>query len=252
MEGAAVDFSGSTDPRAKELERRVVLSQYLTKVNCAGSLPPQETGLTLNSWYGKFHIEMHWWHAVHFALWNRIELMEKSLPWYSKVLEKAKRTADIQGFKGARWQKMTDPYGNESPSSVAPYLIWQQPHIIYFAELIYRQDSSREVLEKYDELIFETADFMASFATYSPEDKLYHLNAPLKPAQELWPSDETNDPPFELAYWRFGLTVAQEWRKRMGLEPDKEWQKCDRSLSASASERWNLFPHGFSSRCLYQ
>src|SRR5690606_31783017 len=43
-EGAAVDFSGSTDPRAHELERRVVLSQYLTKVNCAGSLPPQETG----------------------------------------------------------------------------------------------------------------------------------------------------------------------------------------------------------------
>ena len=30
--GAAVDFEGSTDPRANELERRVVLSEYLTKV----------------------------------------------------------------------------------------------------------------------------------------------------------------------------------------------------------------------------
>lgn len=224
-EGAAVDFSGSTDPRANELERRVILSQYLTKVNCAGSLPPQETGLTMNSWYGKFHIEMHWWHGVHFALWDRIELLEKSLPWYFDVLPKAKKTAEMQGFKGARWQKMTDPYGNESPSDVAPYLIWQQPHIIYFAELIYRQDSSRETLEKYDELISETAAFMASFAIYSPEDKRYHLNAPVKPAQELWPSDETNDPPFELAYWHFGLSVAQEWRKRMGMEPNEEWQK---------------------------
>ncbi|HTN69367.1 MAG TPA: hypothetical protein VLZ33_07880, partial [Dysgonamonadaceae bacterium] len=30
--GGAVDFSLCTDPRAKELERRVVLSQYLTKI----------------------------------------------------------------------------------------------------------------------------------------------------------------------------------------------------------------------------
>jgi hypothetical protein len=80
FEGAAVDFSGSTDPRAHELERRIILSQYLTKINCAGSLPPQETGLTMNSWYGKFHIEMHWWHGVHFALWDRLDLLENSLP----------------------------------------------------------------------------------------------------------------------------------------------------------------------------
>ena len=241
-EGAAVDFSGSTDPRAHELERRVILSQYLTKVNCAGSLPPQETGLTMNSWYGKFHIEMHWWHGVHFALWDRIDLLEKTLPWYFDVLAKAKRTAEIQGFKGARWQKMTDPYGDESPSDIAPYLIWQQPHVIYFAELIYRQDSSRETLEKYDELIFETAEFMASFATYNPEDQQYHLNAPLKPAQELWPADETNDPPFELAYWHFGLSVAQEWRKRMGLEPNEDWQNVIDQLAPLPETDGIYFP----------
>jgi hypothetical protein len=71
--GAAVDFSGSTDPRAAELERRVVLSQYLTRVQCAGSFPPQETGLTYNSWFGKPHMEMFWWHAAHYALWDRTE-----------------------------------------------------------------------------------------------------------------------------------------------------------------------------------
>ena len=65
--GAAIDFSGSTDPRAAELERRIVLSQYLTAVNCSGTMPPQETGLVANSWHGKFHLEMHWWHAAHFA-----------------------------------------------------------------------------------------------------------------------------------------------------------------------------------------
>src|SRR5699024_511407 len=40
---AAIDLGAVTDPRAAELERRVVLSQYLTAVNCAGSMPPQET-----------------------------------------------------------------------------------------------------------------------------------------------------------------------------------------------------------------
>lgn len=58
--GGAVDFSGSTDPRAHELERRVILSQYLTKIQCSSDYPPQETGLTYNSWYGKPHLEMHW------------------------------------------------------------------------------------------------------------------------------------------------------------------------------------------------
>lgn len=240
--GGAIDFSGSTDPRASELERRVVLSQYLTKVNCSGSLPPQETGLTMNSWYGKFHIEMHWWHGVHFALWDRIELLEKSLPWYFEVLPKARATAQLQGFEGARWQKMTDPYGDESPSGIASYLIWQQPHIIYFAELIYRQNPSKEVLEKFKTLIFESADFMASFAQYNPEDQLYHLCAPLIPAQELFPANETNDPPFELAYWHYGLSLAQEWRKRLGLEENAQWQEVIDKLAPLPQSNGLYYP----------
>ena len=78
--GGAVDFSGSTDPRAAELERRVVLSQYLSAVNGAGELPPQEEGLFSNSWFGKFHLEMHPWHAAWQALWGHADLLERSLP----------------------------------------------------------------------------------------------------------------------------------------------------------------------------
>ena len=131
--GGAIDFTGSTDPRANELERRIILSQYLTKIQCAGSQPPQETGLTYNSWYGKPHLEMHWWHGVHFALWNRIDLLEKSMSWYAKVADKAKKIAQRQGYEGVRWQKMTDAEGTETASSVGAFLIWQQPHFIYFA-----------------------------------------------------------------------------------------------------------------------
>jgi hypothetical protein len=233
-EGGAIDFSGSTDPRAKELERRVILSQYLTKIQCTGDLPPQETGLTMNSWYGKPHLEMHWWHGVHFALWDRLALLEKSLPWYTKVMPKARATAKWQGYEGVRWQKMTDPYGNESPSSIGPYLIWQQPHIIYFAELVYRQNPSKETLEKYKDLVFETANFMASYPTFDQQDQKYHLTAPIIPAQELFPAHETNDPPFELAYWHYGLSVAQEWRRRMSLPEDKKWQDVINKLAPLA------------------
>src|SRR6185436_14483269 len=128
--GGAIDFSECTDPRAKELERRVVLSQYLTKIQCAGSMPPQETGLTMNSWYGKFHLEMYWWHAAHFAQWGRPALVEKSIAWFDKTMPKAQGTAKWQGYEGARWQKMTDPSGDESPSNVGAFILWQQPHPI--------------------------------------------------------------------------------------------------------------------------
>src|SRR5215471_20748008 len=129
-DGGAIDFSASSDPRALELERRVVLSQYLTAIQCAGSIPPQETGLTVNSWYGKFHLEMHWWHAAHFALWNRLSLFEKSLGYYGNILQRAEAAAQRQGYTGARWPKMTAANGDDSPSPVGPFLIWQQPHPI--------------------------------------------------------------------------------------------------------------------------
>ncbi|MDR2681408.1 MAG: hypothetical protein LBC47_11430, partial [Tannerella sp.] len=127
--GGAIDLSGSSDPRWKELERRIVLSQYLLAVNEAGSYPPQESGLFNNSgWYGKFHLEMHWWHGAHYGLWNRWPLMDKSLKWYGDVLPKAKELAASQGFSGARWPKMIGPEAEDSPSGTGPLLIWQQPH----------------------------------------------------------------------------------------------------------------------------
>ena len=229
--GGAVDFSGSTDPRAKELERRVILSQYLTKVQCAGSYPPQETGLTINSWYGKPHLEMHWWHGVHFALWNRIGLLEKSLDWYRKIRNQAHEIAERQGFKGVRWPKMVSPDGIDSPSNVGPFLIWQQPHIIYFAELCYRNHKDTATLRKYADLVFETANFMSSFAFYDKKSDRYILGPPLIPAQECFNPITTFNPPFELAYWYWGLSTAQKWRKRLGLAPEKEWEEVLTKLS---------------------
>ncbi len=230
--GGVVDFSACTDPRAKELERRTVLSQYLTKIQSSGSLPPSETGLTYNSWYGKYHLEMHWWHIAHFAFWQRPQCMEKQLDYYNRLYANALQRAKDQGYKGVRWPKMIGPDGENSPSSVGSYLIWQQPHIIYMAEEIYRQDPKKETLEKYKKVVFATADFMADFPVWSESEKQYNLEPPLIPAQELWPRETTKNPPFELAYWYWGLTTAESWRERLGLPDDPKWEDVRLKLAA--------------------
>jgi len=229
--GAAVDLSGSTDKRAFELERRIVLSQYLTRIQCAGNYPPQETGLTYNSWFGKPHLEMHWWHGIHFSLWGRNELLEKTLSWYDKVAGEARQIAKRQGYEGIRWQKMTDNYGGESPSSVGAFLIWQQPHFIYFAELCYRQDQDKKTLEKYKALVFATADFMASYAWYDPSKQKYTLGKGVIAAQERFKAEETFNPTYELVYWHWALNIAQQWRERLNLPRNKKWDDVLNKLS---------------------
>ena len=229
--GGAIDLSGSKDPRWRELERRIVLSQYLTAIQCAGSLPPQETGLTYNTWEGKFHLEMHWWHAAHFALWNRLPMLEKSLGYYQSILPRARGTAKRQGYTGARWPKMTSPSGAESPSSVGPFLIWQQPHPIFYAELCYRTHGDRATLERFKDVVFETAEFMASYATWDEPTKRYVLGPVLQCAQEIFPKDRTLNPTFELTYWRWGLETAQQWRERLGLPRVEKWDDVLKSLA---------------------
>ena len=229
--GAAVDFSGSTDPRATELERRVILSQYLTAIQCRGKYPPQETGLTYNSWFGKPHLEMHWWHGIHFALWHRADALEKQMQWYEDVSQEARNIAARQGFKGLRWQKMTDPAGKEAPSSVGAFILWQQPHYIYFAELLYRQNHNSATLKKYGSLVSETAEFMASFAYYDSATHRYILGKGLIPAQERFKAEETFNPTYELAYWNWALNIAQQWRIRSGLPRNLKWDDVLRELS---------------------
>jgi protein-glucosylgalactosylhydroxylysine glucosidase len=229
--GGAVDLSGSTDSRAFELERRLILSQYLTAIQCAGRLPPQETGLTYNSWYGRIHLEMHWWHGVHFALWNRIDLLERSLAWYASILPQAIRIAQRQGFEGARWPKMTDPSGGEAPSSIGSFLVWQQPHIIYFAELCYRDHRSRQTLQRYQGLVAASADFMASFALFDSTHGRYILKG-VMPAQERFEAESTWNPSMDLVYWAWGLRTALTWCDRLGIPRNPKWEKVLTGLSS--------------------
>lgn len=230
--GAIVDFSACTDPRAKELERRVVLSQYLTQINCANNMPPQESGLTYNTWFGRPHLEMTWWHAIDFALWNRPEVIAQMLKWYNQTAYPiARKIAERQGFKGVRWMKMTDPWGGEAPSNTGSFLIWQQPHYIYLAEEMYRANPTQETLKEYSEQVEATAEFMADFVTYDAKSDRYILKGATA-MQESITKDLAYNQPFELAYWRYGLTVAQEWRERIGKPRIAQWDNIINKMSA--------------------
>jgi hypothetical protein len=232
--GGVVDFSHCTDSRAKEVERRVVLSQYLTKINCANQMPPQETGLTYNSWFGRPHLEMVWWHGVHFSLWNREKTLETMLQWYNKTAAPvARQIAERQHFKGIRWMKMTDPWAGEAPSNTGSFLIWQQPHYIYMAEEMYRHQPTEEVLQRYGKLVEETAEFMADFVKKKGER--YNLMGATA-MQESMSKDFSYNHPFELAYWHYGLEKAQQWRERRGEGRNAAWDDILQHLAPLPQE----------------
>jgi len=261
LTGGVIDLSGNSDPRAAELERRIVLSQYLMAVHDSGPLPPQETGLGVNSWYGKFHMEMYWWHAAHWALWGHTLLLEKSLDSLNRMMPPGEAMAKLEGAKGVKWSKMTDPSGVESPSGVGPVLVWQQPHPIYLAELVYRarkahdararksqvnrahrHQSAHAVLLRYRSIVFATADYMATFVDYDPAREQYVLGPGLNSADEKHTDLAHNlNPTMELAYWKWALQTAQQWRVRLGLAPNPLWQRVIDHL-ATPTVRNGIYP----------
>lgn len=223
LSGAAIDLSESKDGRWRELERRVVLSQYVMRVNEAGSQPPQESGLVNNGWMGKFHMEMYWWHAAHWALWNRWSELNSSTAIFESFLPTSRLRAQRQGYKGARWPKMTTVEGWDSVHPCNATLAWQQPHPMFFAELEYRATPTADTLQKWQEVLFETADFMASYAHWDEESKRFVLGPPMYVVSENTDPNLTINPAFELCYWRFGLRIAQAWRERLGMDRDPVW-----------------------------
>lgn len=240
--GAFVDFGDCKDVRAKELERRTVLSQYLTFINCANETPAQETGLTYNSWFGRPHLEMTWWHTIDFSLWNRPEVLETMLEWYNdKAYPEAKKIAERQNFKGIRWMKMTDPWAGESPSNVGSFLTWQQPHYIYMAEEMWRsvcakpgvtEAEKKAIIAKYGKNVEETAEFLYDFAKSCDHNtgsiSLYGQTA----MQESMSKDFSYCHPFEQAYFKYGLMKAQEWRERSGKQRREDWDEVIQSLAS--------------------
>ncbi len=229
--GAAIDLSESRDPRWKELERRIVLSQYLMKLNASGKYPPQETGLVTNSWYGRFHYEMIWWHNAHYALWDRWPLLNNSLHVYQDNLEGAKDRARQQGYQGARFPKCTGPDGREWPDITHAFLVWQQPHPIFFAALDYRAHPTQKTLKKWSPVVDASADFLASFSHFDSLTNRFTLGPLIAPVSENNEPYKDKNPAFELGYWRYALRTANWLRKQQGLPEKQSWKEVYNKLA---------------------
>ena len=226
--GGAVDLSGSTDPRWHELERRIVLSQYLMAAQSAGSLPPAEAGLMdIDPWRGQFHMEMVWWHLAHYALWDRWALADRTLGIYELLTPAARDLSEQLGYKGLKWPKCVRPEGRTAPWPGNQVLLWKQPHPLFFAELDYRLHPTRATLEKWSALVEGTAEHMADYPMRDEETGIYHLE-PVMPPSEL---GVTRDTVFDLAYWRWGLERAQVWRVRLGLPRNPQWDAIWQNLA---------------------
>lgn len=225
--GGAIDLSGSKDPRWKELERRVVLSQYQMAAQTAGSWCSSEMGLLgIDPWNGQFHMEMLWWHLAHYALWDRWGMAEKAIGCYRRFAPVARQHAAQLDYKGLKWGKMVGPEGRTAPWVGTQVLLWKQPHPIFFAELEYRLRPTRATLEKWSEIVYGTAEHMADYPIRD-ENGIYHLD-PVMPPSEPGISRDTV---FDLAYWRWGLDKAQEWRQRMGKPREPLWDEVRRYLA---------------------
>ncbi len=227
LTGGAIDLSESTNEHWFELERRIVLSQYLLRVQSAGSWPSAEAGLmNTDAWRGQFHMEMVWWHVAHYALWQRMELADRQLGCYTAFLPVAQKLAAQLGYKGAKWGKSTNPNGRSAPWTGNLALLWKQPHPIFFAELEYLNRPTNETLEKWAVIVHETADHMADYAT-KQSDGYYHLD-PVMPPSEI---GFTQDTVFDLAYWKWALDTAQTWRERMGQPRVPAWDEVSENLA---------------------
>ncbi|SJZ44823.1 hypothetical protein SAMN02745116_00338 [Pilibacter termitis] len=233
-----------TDEKMQELERRGILSMYQLRLHSSGKLPPQETGLLCNSWYGKFHLEMTLWHFAWAIETNRVALIKPQFSWFKSILPQAKWNAEKNGFKGARWPKMIGPDAIDSPSFIAPLLIWQQTHIVTLLDWSKEKiaESERLVFQKeFWVLVEETIDFVCDFLSYDEKEEKYCLVSPMIPSQEEFDPNTVYNPTFELAYWKYGISQALRWAEDLG-EKKPLWQEVYQKIAIPQPTKEGLYP----------
>ncbi|KAI0602463.1 Six-hairpin glycosidase-like protein [Biscogniauxia sp. FL1348] len=220
-QGGFIDLTASSNPKANELQRRIILSQYHVRVNSAADgQSPQESGLMNNGWYGKFHMEMVVWHNAHWVTWGRKKYFDNIFPkLYETLLPSSLTRARLMGWEGARWPKMTEVNtGFNSPGGINGLLLWQQPHPIYLAELAYTAEPTQATLERWDDVVTATADYLASYAWKNESSGNYDIGPPAYGVTENTPPTESLNLAYETAYWRYALDTAIHWKARLGQQ----------------------------------
>ncbi|KAH8661964.1 Six-hairpin glycosidase-like protein [Xylariales sp. PMI_506] len=233
-EGGFVDLTSSSNPNATELQRRIILSQYHMRVNSAADgQSPQESGLMNNGWYGKFHMEMVIWHNAQWATWGRQKYFDNVFPQlYETFLPTSYARAANMGWEGARWPKMTQlDTASSAPGGINALLNWQQPHVMYLASLAYQAAPTRQTLERWETVITAAADYMASYAFKNESTGNYDIGPPAYGVTENTPPLESLNLAFEIAYWRYGLDTAAQWKQKLGKPVPAAWTTVAEGLA---------------------
>jgi hypothetical protein len=105
----------------------------------------------------------------------------------------------------------------DGPSGAGPWILWQQPHPLSFAEMAYRAEPSAATLARYNQTVHDTADFMADFVLQQQSPPAvaggcYSLGAPMFTAEiesfEGRPAAQAKDGTFELVYQLRSVALA--------------------------------------------
>jgi hypothetical protein len=83
---------------------------------------------------------------------------------------------------------------------------------------------------------------MADFVSYDSKKQQFLLKGSTA-MQECMTKDISFNQPFELAYWQYGLSVANQWRERMGKPRQAQWDEIIAHL-ASLPEVQGIYTAG--------
>lgn len=178
-------------------------------------------------------MEMVVWHNAHWMAWGKSKYFDNIFPeLYETLLPSSLARAKFMGWEGARWPKMTElGTGVSSPGDINALLLWQQPHPMYLAQLAYQGSPTRATLQKWDKVLTATANYMASYPGLNNKTGKYDLGPPSYGVTENTLPNSTLNLAYEIAYWRYGLDVALEWKQKLGQAVPAKWLHVAENLA---------------------
>jgi hypothetical protein len=178
-------------------------------------------------------MEMVIWHLAHWSIWGKQRYFDNIFPkLYETLLPSSTARAQSMGWAGARWPKMTDlETGVNSPGDSNALLMWQQPHPFYLANLAYQSRPTRETLQRWDKVLTATADYMASYPSLNNVTGKYDLGPPAYGVTENTPPNSTRNLAYEIAYWRYGLDAAIDWKRKLHQAIPEKWTHVAANLA---------------------
>ena len=158
-------------------------------------------------------------------------MLERSLGWYDTILPVGARERERQGYAGARWPKMTAPDGRDSPSSIGPLLIWQQPHPIFSRNFSTARARTRTTLVRYRNVVYESAEFMASYAPSTTANSSLHPRTASHPRAGKSPAARDLEPDVRIGILGLTASMSRSVARTPRLEARPEWDDVRQALA---------------------